>query len=377
MSTSSTPRTRVLALAAGAALLAAPACSQEQAKTAAPDAVPVIVAAVEQKDMPVELTEIGTVQAYATVGVRAQVGGVLEKVGFREGQDVHAGDLLFALDARPYDAALKSAGAALERDSALVETARREVERYADLAKKEYVNQDEYDKIRTNAASLEAAVRADQAAVDLARLNLQYCTIRSPIAGRTGQLMVNAGNVVKANADDPMVVINQIEPIYVTFAVPEQELPPIQARAAQGSLEVLATLTDGGGEPHAGSLTFLDNAVDRSTGTVRLKATFPNQDRAFWPGQFVNARLRVSTQAGAVVVPTQALQTGQKGPYVFVVKADQSVDSRAVTPGAAVGAETIILKGLEKGETVVTDGQLRLVPGTKIVVKTGLGETKS
>jgi multidrug efflux system membrane fusion protein len=189
--------------------------------------------------------------------------------------------------------------------------------------------------------------------------------------------MVNAGNVVKANADDPMVVINEIEPIYVTFAVPEQELPPIQERAAHGALEVLATLTAGGGEPHTGTLTFLDNAVDRATGTVRLKATFQNHDRAFWPGQFVNARLRVSTQGGAVVVPTQALQTGQKGPYVFVVKADQSVDSRAVTPGAAVGAETIILKGLEKGETVVTDGQLRLVPGTKIVVKTGLGETKS
>jgi multidrug efflux system membrane fusion protein len=364
-------------IAAAALALTAGACTQAPARTQGPESVPVLAAPVIEKDVPVEISEIGTVQAYATVGIRAQVGGVLERVGFREGQDVRAGDLLFSLDARPYEAALKSAQAALARDTAQLETANHEVERYADLAKKDYVNQDEFDKIRTNAASLEAAVRSDEAAVEKATIDREYCTIRSPINGRTGQLMVNAGNVVKANSDDPLVVINQIEPIYVLFAVPEMNLPDIQAHAAAGSLEVHATLTDGGGEAHAGTLTFLDNTVDRSTGTVRLKATFPNKDRTLWPGQFVNASLRVSTRSHALVVPTQALQTGQQGTYVFVVKADQSVESRPVTAGSAVGPETIIEKGLAAGETIVTDGQLRLVPGAKIRIKSALSEGKS
>jgi len=370
-------RTASLLIGAAALALTVPACTQAPSRAQAPESVPVLVASVIRKDVPVEIAEIGTVQAYATVGIRAQVGGVLEKVGFREGQDVRAGDLLFSLDARPYQAALKSAQAALARDTAQLETARREVERYAELAKKEYVNQDEFDKIRTNASSLDAAVRADEAAVEKATVDLEYCTIRSPIGGRTGQLMVNAGNVVKANGDDPLVVINQIEPIYVAFAVPELSLPEIQAHAGSGPLEVQAALAEGGGEAHAGTLTFVDNTVDRSTGTVRLKATFPNHDRTLWPGQFVDVRLKVSIRPNALVVPTQALQTGQQGPYVFVVKGDQTVESRKVTPGAAVGRETIVEKGLEVGESVVTDGQLRLVPGTKIVIKTGLAEAKS
>ena len=279
------------------------------------------------------------------------------------------GDLLFRIDPRPYEAALKSAQAQLARDAVQLKTARQDVERYSDLVKKDYVTQEEYDRIRTTADSLEATVRADQAAVENATVQLEYCTIRSPIDGRTGQLMVHQGNLVKENGDAPLVVINQITPIYVAFSVPEQNLAEIKKRSAAGRLEVEASLPGSGGGPLKGWLSFFDNAVDSTTGTVRLKATFPNRDRVLWPGQFVEVGLRVSTRPDALVVPTQAVQTGQQGSYVYVVRPDLSVESRPVVVGTAAGTETVVDKGLQAGETVVTDGQLRLVPGAKVEVK--------
>jgi multidrug efflux system membrane fusion protein len=294
---------------------------------------------------------------------------VLETVHFREGEDVRKGALLFSLDARPYAAALKSAEAALARDQVQMETARRDMERYGDLVKKEYVTPEEFDRIRTNAASLEATVAADQAALENARVALEYCTIRSPLDGRTGQLNVHAGNLVKANADDPMVVINQIRPIDIAFSVPEQNLGAIRAGREQGALEVRATIPNGGDDPPAGELTFVDNAVDRATGTVRLKASFPNADGALWPGQFVNVVLRVGLRSAAILVPSQAIQTGQQGTFVFVVQSDDTVALRLVTAGPSVGPETVIEKGLAAGDRVVTDGQLRLIDKTKVEVR--------
>jgi multidrug efflux system membrane fusion protein len=387
-------RNRLLPTRAGLAALllviAAPclSCSRVPSRSVPQEEVPVTAAAVAQRDVPDLIRAIGSVQARTTVEVRAQVGGVLEKVHFREGQDVRPGDLLFSLDARPYDAALAAARAALARDTAQLVTARQDVDRYTDLAKKEYVTQEEYVRIQTNAATLEAAVSADQAAIETATIDLGYCTIRSPIAGRTGQLMVHAGNLVKANADTPLVVMNEISPIHVAFSVPEQDLPEIQARLAAGPLEVRAIAPGSaaanaaaaasgtsaaqdipaGPGPLTGSLTFVDNAVDRTTGTVRLKATFDNRDRALWPGQFVDVQLQISIRSGALLVPSQAIQTGQQGPFVYVVKADRTVESRPVATGAVVGADTVITSGLAAGETVVTDGQLRLVPGAKVQV---------
>ncbi|HXI01913.1 MAG TPA: efflux RND transporter periplasmic adaptor subunit [Candidatus Saccharimonadales bacterium] len=354
-----------LLLIAGAPWLAA-ACSQAQPRQGEAPPVPVSTAAAVATDVPIEVRSIGTVEAYSTIDVRAQVGGVLEEVHFREGQDVRKGDLLFTLDSRPYQAALEAAQAALARDSALLKTAQQDVKRYTGLVKKEYVTQEEYDQIETNAATLEAAVRKDKADIDDATVNLEYCTIRSPIDGRTGRLQVHAGNLVKANSDNPLVTIKKIVPVYVSFSVPERYLTSIRQRKDESPLTVRAKIPDSDLDPIEGTLSFVDNSVDRSTGTVSLKATFPNRDRALWPGLFVDTSLVLGMLHGAVVVPSQAIQTGQHGPYVFVVKDDQTVDSREVTPGQVSGAVTVIDKGLQAGETVVTDGQLRLIPGAKI-----------
>jgi len=356
-------------IALAAVVLAATACSRGAARGEAAPPVPVTAAVAVQKDVPVEVRAIGTVQAHSTVEVRAQVGGVLEKVHFVEGQDVRPGDRLFSLDARPYEAALKSARAAVARDRALSESADRDVTRYADLVKKEYVTQEEFDRIRTNAASLDASLRADEAALENAQVEFEYCTIRSPIDGRTGQLNVHAGNLVKANADDPMVVINQVRPIDVAFSVPEQNLAAIRAGREKGALEVRATIPNGGGDPVGGELTFVDNAVDRATGTLRLKASFANTAGSLWPGQYVEVVLKLSVRPAAILVPSQAIQIGQKGAFVFVIRQDDTVESRPVSTGPAAGAETVIETGLAAGDRVVTDGQLRLVDATRVAVK--------
>ncbi len=353
-------------LLAAAAIIAA-ACSQAPARTEGPPPVPVTTASVTLRDVPIEIRAIGTVEPLSTIEIRAQVGGVLLETHFREGQDVRKGDLLFTLDARPYEAALSSARAVLARDSVQLRTARQDVGRYGALVEKEYVTPEEFDRIRTNADSLEAAVQADEAAVENAEVSLQYCSIHSPIDGRTGQLEVHAGNLVKANSDGPLVTINRISPVYVAFSVPERSLADIQQRMRSGALVVRATVPGGEADPIEGALTFLDNEVDRTTGTVRLKATFPNRDKALWPGQFVDVGLVLGTRTAAAVVPSQALQTGQSGPFVFVVREDETVESRGVAPGLVAGGLTVIESGLSSGETVVTDGQLRLVPGARII----------
>lgn len=331
--------------------------------------VPVTVATVAQKTMPVEVHAIGNVEAYSTVNVKSQVEGQLERVDFKEGQEVKQGALLFSIDPRPFQATLHQAEANLARDIALEKNAAAQAERYTKLYEAGIVSKDQYDQFRTNADSYAAAVRGDRATVEKAKVDLDHCTIRSPLDGRTGSLIVHEGNVVKADADTPLVVINKINPIYVNFAVPEQYLADIKQHMAAGKLAVEAVIPNDEQHPAQGVLTFVDNAVDQTTGTIRLKGIFANQNHRLWPGQFVNAALKLSAQPNAIVVPSQAVQTGQSGQYVFVVKSDLAVESRSVVAGETIRGETVIEKGLQPGETVVTDGQLRLVPGAKVEIK--------
>ena len=332
--------------------------------------VPVTVAPAVQKDAPVSLRAIGNVTAYSTVSLKAQVEGRVARVYFAEGQEVKRGDLLFALDARPFEAALRQAEANLARDRAQAETARVEAGRFARLVKEGVVSQDEYDQAHARAASLEAAVVADQAAVESARIQLQYCSIASPIDGRIGEILVHEGNVVKAN-ETVLAVINQLRPIYVEFAVPQQELDEIRTRMAGGELPVEAFRPADEDHPVVGALSFINNTVDTTSGTVLLKAVFPNANEDLWPGQFVTVTLRLATRHDAVMIPSRAVQTGQDGKFVFVVQPDGAVASRPVSVGQTVGEEVVVEQGLAAGEQVVTEGQLRLAPGVRVQVKEG------
>jgi multidrug efflux system membrane fusion protein len=353
--------------------LAATALSCAKAdKAAVVEAVPVRVGLVEKKAVPLQIRNVGTVQAYVAVSVRAQVTGEIMEVHFREGQDLKKGELLFSIDPRPYEAALAQAEAALARERAQMENAQTDVQRYEDLVKKDYVTQQQYDSVKANAAATAANVRSDQAALERARLDLAFCSIRAPIDGRSGSILVQSGNVVKSN-DAVLVTINQIAPIYLTFAVPERELPEIRRRQNAGSLVVEAEEPASGRSLGRGALTFVDNTVDRATGTITLKATFANVDRVLWPGEFVNAVLTLTTDQGAIVAPVGAVQNGQEGTYAFVVKADKTVESRPVKVARAVAGGVVIASGLAAGETVVTDGQLRLVPGSKVEVLSAEG----
>jgi len=329
--------------------------------------VPVTVGTVEQKTVPVSFRAIGHIEASETVEVRARVGGELQQVFFEEGQIVRAGDRLFAIDPRPFRAALAQAGAALARNQALLAKAEADITRYAGLVKQDYVTKEQYDQIMADAAALKAAVAADQASVETARLDLDYCTITAPVSGRTGTIDVDVGNLVKANDDLPMVTINQTRPIEASFPVPAQLLPAVIAHRAD-RIGVLATVP---GDPTAaeGTLSFVDNAVDTSTGTVLLKATFPNQDERLWPGEFVDVTVILGEETGRIVCPAAAVQTGQQGQYVFVVAEDRTVELRPVWVNRMDEREAVIDEGLQAGETVVTDGQLRLVPGAAIEVK--------
>jgi len=353
------------------ALLPLTGCSSRNAQSqavVAENTVPVTIATVREKTVPVEVQAIGNVEAYSTVSVRAQLAGEVERVLFKEGQEVKEGDLLFTLDARPYQATLRQLEANLARDQAQLENARAQAERYTKLFQEGVVSKEQYDSFRTNADALAAMLRADQAAIEKAKVDLGYCSIQSPLEGRTGSLLVHPGNVVKAN-ETVLVVINQVTPIYVSFSVPEQNLPEIKKRMAAGNLAVGAIIPNDESNPVEGTLTFVDNTVDNTTGTIRLKGTFANTERRLWPGQFANVVLRLTSRPNAVVVPSQAVQTGQAGQYVFVIKPDLTAESRPVVSGSTVGGETVIEKGLQPGETVVTDGQLRLAPGMKVEVK--------
>ena len=359
------------AVVSAAALLALARCAKPAPPPAA-EAVPVRVGQVVRKAVPIEIRNVGTIQAYTAVAVRALVGGEILQVHFREGQDVRKGDMLFSIDPRPYQAALAQAEAAVARDRAQAANAEADSKRYEDLVAKDYVTRQQYEAILANFKALGATVRADEAAVERARLDLSYCSIRSPIDGRTGAVMVQAGNLVKPN-DATLVAINQIAPIYLAFAVPERDLDEIRRRQAAGRLRVLAEDAATNQTISEGELTFVDNTVDRATGTIGLKATFANQDRALWPGEFVNAVLTLATEQNAVVAPQGAVQNGQQGTYAYVVKADQTVESRPVTVQRNMADGAVIAKGLSPGETVVTDGQLRLSPGAKIEVVAGTG----
>ena len=358
---------------AWALLLVGASCSPEKQQTGSAPAIPVVIGTAVRKDVPVELRAIGTVEAYATVAIRARVGGELLGVHFQEGQNVTEGDLLFEIDPRPYESALQEAEANLARDRARLKNAEDNARRYAELVTKEYVTKERFNLIVSEAEALKAVVQGDEAAAETARLNLGFCRIRAPITGRTGSLLVHRGNLVQANSEQPLVVIHQIQPVRVNFSVPEQYLNEVRNSKGGESLPVTAYLPPGSSVAAQGRLSFLDNKVDEATGTILLKATFPNEDRLLWPGQFVNVVLTVATLPGAVVVPSQAVQPGQKGDQVFVVTPESRVELRAVTAGRRVGDDLVIEQGLNAGERVVTDGQLRLVPGARVEERTGLG----
>ncbi len=330
--------------------------------------VPVIVETADRKSVPLQLRAIGNVEAFNSVVVRSQVNGEIAEVLFREGQDVKKGSKLFKIDPRPFEAALRQAEAALARDSAQARNAELDGQRYAALAEKGFVSRQEYDRVRANADALNAVVRSDEAAVENARLQLEYTSITSPIDGRTGSITVNRGNVVKAN-DAALVTINQIAPIFVSFSVPEQDLAAIKKYKTSGELEVSAVITQGGSKPSKGSLTFIDNKVNTSTGTILLKATFPNQDRSLWPGQFADVVLTLTVEKNRTVVASQAVQTGQQGQYVYVVKEDMTAELLPVEIARTYEDRAVIEKGVKPGEQVVIDGQLRLTPGAKVEIK--------
>jgi multidrug efflux system membrane fusion protein len=336
------------------ALLALSACARKAAPPP-PEAVPVTAARVERRNLPVEVTAIGHVEPYSTVSVKSQVNGILTDVGFKEGQDVRKGDLLFRIDPRPFEAALAQARANLARDRAQAQNAAAEIDRYKGLVEKDYVTREQYDQVRANADALASTVKASEAAVENASLELSWCTITAPIDGRTGGLLVHGGNLV----------INQLQPVFVTFSTPETSLADLQR---QRGLEVKAAAR-GDAAPKTGRLTFIDNAVDMTTGTIASKATFPNDDQTLWPGEFVNVIVVLRTEPGAVVVPSPAVQTGQSGSYVYVIKADGTVESRPVAVERTQGMLTVVAKGLAPGEQVVTDGQLRLAPGARVEIK--------
>jgi membrane fusion protein, multidrug efflux system len=344
------------------------ACTDSKAKQIQKRVVPVRIGEVTQQNVPVQINAIGNVEAYNAVSVKAMVNGEIIDVHFHEGQDVKQGDLLFLIDPGPYDAALKQAEAQQARDEAQAKNAQEQAKRYEKLVQKDYVSRDQYEQIRANADALSAAVQADKANIENSRVQLAYCTIKSPIDGRVGSILINKGNVVKAN-DLPMVTINKIIPINVTFSVPEQNLENIKQHMQEGVLRVEAVIPGDEAHPAQGNLTFVNNTVDTSTGTIQLKGTFENRDRRLWPGQFVNVVLTLDTQKNAVVMPSAALQTGQQGQYVFVVKSDFTVESRPVTVERSYNHLTVIAQGVTPGEKVVTDGQLNLIPGVQVEAK--------
>jgi multidrug efflux system membrane fusion protein len=361
---------RALTVFLAACLLLTSCSSEKQKPPASP--VPVLAATVVEKTVPVELKAIGNVEAYSTVNIKSRVGGQLVKVNFQEGQDVTQGQLLFVIDPRPYEAALGQAEANLAKDKALANKAQADARRYATLIQKQFVSQQEYDQAKATAESLGATVQADQVAVKNAKLMLSYCYIHAPISGRTGNLLAHMGNMIKADADTAMLVINQIQPIYVSFAIPQQDLPEIRKYMATEKVPVQAFIGGDEKNPETGVLTFVNNTVDTATGTFQCKATFANVNKRLWPGLFVNVVVQLSTQPNAILVPSQAVQTRQEGQFVFLIKSDHTVEVRPVEVGHSIDNDVIVLKGLKPGEQVVTDGQLRLVPGAKVQIKSGL-----
>ena len=381
-------------------------CAADKAATAPQQqaqAAPVFVAKAVLKSVPIEIQAIGNVEAYSTVSVKAQIGGELTVVDFKEGADVKKGDRLFVIDPRPYESQVAQAEATLNRDKAQLlaaqanlgrdmaqeEYARAQAKRYSDLSIQGVLAKDTAEQttaqakaaaegIRADHAaidSMQANIASDQAALDRAKLQLEYCTIRSPIDGRTGHVMIKQGNVVKAT-DVDLVTINQLHPIYVTFTVPESNLPLIKKHMAAGDVSVESYL-QGDNTAEKGKLSFIENMVDSATGTIRMKALFDNPGTRLWPGQFVRAAIRLNASADSIVVPVTAVQTGQDGKFVYVVKPDMTVESRPVVAGRSIERDVVIEKGLSGGESVVTTGQLRLVPGSRVQIKSNSSSDNS
>src|SRR5690242_2406548 len=352
--------------------LAAGGCTQHVAARPDVPVIPVMAAKAESKTMPVELREIGTGEAYSSVSVESQVAGIVRAVHYTQGQFVKKGDLLVSLDDRPFVAALDLARANLAKDRANAELANTQAERYEQLFQSGVVPKEQFDQQVASAAAQKSAVQADEAAVKTAELNVSYISIYEPIDGEVGSQLVYPGTVVKANDVPVLVVINQISPIYADFSVPQQYLDPIKSYMKRGKLPVEAT-TSANSKPEPGYLMFVNNAVDATTGTILLKGTFANRDRRLWPGEFVNVVLRLAEEKNATVVPAQAVMNGQDGDYLFVIKPDMTVEQRTVKVSRTVNGESVITSGeVKPGETVVTDGQLRLSAGTKVRIKTSL-----
>jgi len=356
-----------------AVLMCLSGCVNTKAAPGPPPPVPVVATVVEQKDVPLRLHAIGTVEAYSTVAVKTQITGELTGVYFKEGDDVHKGQLIFTLDKRPFEAELNQAQSMLAKDEASAANARLQQKRYEALVKEGVVSKEQYDQLETAAQASDAAVAADKAAVENAKVQLIYCSIYSPIDGRTGNLIVHQGNMVKANDTPALVNINQVEPIYVTFTLPQQYLADVKRYSQNGDLPVEAVVPGTNPDDQSGQvrgkLSFIDNQVDSATGTIKLKGIFVNGNRRLWPGQFVDTYLTLKTQANALVIPTQALQNGQQGTFVYVIKEDSSVEARPITVTEGQQGLVVVQKGLAVGERIVTDGQLRLLPGSKVQVK--------
>ena len=333
---------------------------------------PVLIAKAVMKTVPNQLHEIGNVEAFATVNIKSRVEGQLVGIHFHEGQFVSKGQLLFTLDARPFAAALRLAEANLAKDQAQLVKADTDEKRYSFLLKESVGSREQYDQAHATAEALRASVVADRAAVETARLNLEYSQIRSPLDGRTGNLQSHIGDLIKADADNPMVTITQVQPIYVTFAVPESELPAVRMNLETHRLEVDAAIPNSPETPEHGILAFIDNTVDKTTGTILLKGLFQNENRRLWPGEFVNATLTLNQIRNAVMVPSQAVQTGQNGSFVFVVDNQMTAHLRPIVAGAQIGRDTLIERGVEPGDTVVTDGQMMLAPGARVKIRSSL-----
>lgn len=346
-------------------------CSEKESVATAAKAregVPVVVAPVIEKSVPVSLYAIGNVDPYVTVAIKAQVDGQIVRVHFKEGQDVDKGALLFEIDPRPFEDQLRQAQANVVRDQAQQQNALAQAHRYEQLLQKQYVSREQYDQIRANLEVAEANVKADEAVVAHAKLQLEYTKIRSPITGRTGKIMIQEGNLVKANDTNPLVVINQVNPVYVTFAVPENSLDAVREYLKKGTARV--SVVRKSTQPIvSGKLVFVDNAVNTTTGTIILRAEFENAEQVLWPGQFVNVNLTLYEQQNAIVVPADAVQTGPKGQYVFVVKPDMTAEMRDVVVERTEGVDTVIASGVSPGEQVVINGQSRLVPGARVSIQ--------
>ncbi len=337
-------------------------------KGKASPAIPVIVAAVIEQSMPLRIQAIGNVEVQASASIKSRLDGQIVKVGFSDGQAIAQGQMLFEIDARPLQAQWQQAQAAVARDQAQLARARAQEERYQDLLQKGFVSQDAYAQFRTNVDTAAATLRASEAAAENARLQTEYSVIRSPLEGRAGKILIQQGNLVKANDTVALVVINQLAPIYVSFAVPEQYLGVIRKYMAMGKLAVAALPPGPTDVAASGTLAFVDNTVDATTGTVRLRASFPNKDQSLWPGQFVSASVTLNETQNAIVVPSQAVQTGPRGQYVYVVK-DDTAQMREISIERVDGAQTLVAKGLAAGEQVVISGQSRLVPGIKVNIR--------